>query len=310
MSPLPVIAVVAAFVFADEGDDLRIQCGDCEQTEKISLPACLDGAKAAPAAEVSGHRLTLDQDGRKTQVLIGLRDKGRAQQLYFAHRPDGARDWRCTAVTGIDSFVASLAEPGANLSSVGLSSGAPGVGLSLFAQDSCTSQSQDFGIACPALAEGCEVLWQGPFGTSLRGQCDDDSDPKQKKKERQKEAAERKTRARAGKLHAQGMTAFRRGDLAAAEQAWKAAAPDSVAAINDLGFQYHQQKRYPEAERALLQTLLRDGARTPAWLNIADVYWDAGKKGLARRAYGEYTRLAARENKKSAIPPRVVERSK
>jgi tetratricopeptide (TPR) repeat protein len=196
------------------------------------------------------------------------------------------------------------------MNSVGLR-GAPGVAITLFAQDSCTSQSQDYGIACPALGEGCELAWQGQLSESTRGQCDDDSpSPKEKKEARRKAAAERKTRARAEKLHTQGMTAFRRGDLAAAEQAWKTAAPDSIAAINDLGFLYQQQKRYPEAERALLQTLLRDGLRMPAWLNIADLYWDAGKKGLARRAYAEYARCAASENKTAGIPPRVSERLK
>jgi len=88
------------------------------------------------------------------------------------------------------------------------------------------------------------------------------------------------------------------------------ASPDSIAAINDLGFLYQQQKRYPEAERALLQTLLRDGGRLPAWLNLADLYWDAGKKGLARRTYAQYARSAGEQNKKAGIPPRVLERSK
>jgi len=197
------------------------------------------------------------------------------------------------------------------MNSVGLPAGAPGVAITLFAQDSCTSQSGGYGIACPALGEGCELAVQEQVSESSRGQCDDDApSPKEKKEAQRKAAAEKKTRARAEKLHTQGMTAFRKGDLAAAEQAWRTAAPDSIAAINDLGFLYQQQKRYPEAERALLQTLLRDGGRLPAWLNIADLYWDAGKKGLARRTYAQYARSAGEQNKKAGIPPRVLERSK
>lgn len=308
MSLLPAMAVLAVFAMTDDGDDARASCGNCDQKEKISLAACLDGAKAGTArvTEESGRRVTLDQDGRKTEVWIGLRDKGSAQQIYFAHRPEGARDWRCALVGDIDSS----AMPGAAVNSVGLGAGVPGIAVTLFAEETCMSESQGYGIACPALGEGCELLWQDPLSTSLRDQCDEEPSPREKKEARKREAADRKARARAGKLHTQGMTAFRRGDLAAAEQAWKTAAPDSIAAINDLGFLYALQKRYPEAERALLQTLLRDGLRLPAWLNIADLYWDAGKKGLARRAYAQYARNAAGENKTAAVPPRVLERSK
>ena len=84
--------------------------------------------------------------------------------------------------------------------------------------------------------------------------------------------------------------------------------PGAVAALNDYAFILATTTKGNAAKSAsLLRSVLAlDPKRTVAYLNLADVLWDQGKKDEAREQYRRYRDLASREGKD--IPPRVPQR--
>jgi hypothetical protein len=85
--------------------------------------------------------------------------------------------------------------------------------------------------------------------------------------------------------------------------------PTAVAALNDYAFILANQTTGNAAKSAsLLRSVLTvDPKRTVAYLNLADVLWDLGKKDEAREQYRRYRELASREGKD--IPPRALQRA-
>jgi hypothetical protein len=82
----------------------------------------------------------------------------------------------------------------------------------------------------------------------------------------------------------------------------------AAAALNDYAFILATRTKGNAAKSAsLLRSVLAlDPKRTVAYLNLADVLWDQGKKDEAREQYRRYRDLASREGKD--IPPRVPQR--
>lgn len=110
------------------------------------------------------------------------------------------------------------------------------------------------------------------------------------------------------RLHADGVSASRRGDLATAERLWRQVEAElSGTALHDLGLLLLRQGRLKEAEPRLLSIADASMGDFPFhWLDLADFLWVAKQRAWAARAYRGYLDGLAHYSKwhpKKARPP-------
>lgn len=81
-----------------------------------------------------------------------------------------------------------------------------------------------------------------------------------------------------------------------------------IPAINDYAFMLQSVKRDADALPLLKIVTQKDPARTVAWLNLADAYWQAKDIANARQSYARYISLMNGINRTNMIPSRALER--
>lgn len=84
--------------------------------------------------------------------------------------------------------------------------------------------------------------------------------------------------------------------------------PQQVGWPNDLGFLFEQAGYYLEAAELLKHITLKHPDRVVAYLNLADAYWELGKRTQAQEAYNQYYQRMTATQKQSKIPHRVISR--
>ncbi|MGB7801192.1 tetratricopeptide repeat protein [Buttiauxella sp.] len=82
-----------------------------------------------------------------------------------------------------------------------------------------------------------------------------------------------------------------------------------VEIYNDYGFFLQQANRPSEAVKYLTIVINRNPNRTPAYLNLADSYWDIGNKSVAKVTYKKYVELMHKLGQSKMIPLRAMDRT-
>ncbi|AYN28456.1 tetratricopeptide repeat protein [Buttiauxella sp. 3AFRM03] len=83
----------------------------------------------------------------------------------------------------------------------------------------------------------------------------------------------------------------------------------NVDIYNDYGFFLQQNNMPDEAVKYLTVVINRSPGRIPAYLNLADSYWDAGNRAEAKVKYKKYVELMQGLGQSKKIPQRAIDRT-